>query len=89
VSTPTLAQETKLFPALDGATDARTVTVYSSLDEPLARPMIAAFQAANPDIAVAYEDLQTVDIYDRVVAETDAGGVRPPTSPSRRRWICR
>ncbi len=75
VTTPTLAQGMKLFPALDGAADARTVTVYSSLDEPLARPMIAAFQAANPDIAVAYEDLQTVDIYDRVVAETDAGGV--------------
>ncbi len=36
--------------------------------------MIAAFQAAHPEVAVAYEDLQTVDIYDRVVAETDAGG---------------
>jgi iron(III) transport system substrate-binding protein len=34
--------------------------------------MIAAFQAANPDIAVVYEDMQTVDIYDRVVRETDA-----------------
>lgn len=35
--------------------------------------MIQAFQARNPDIAVSYEDLQTVDIYDRLVAETDAG----------------
>ena len=74
VTSPTLAQGMKVFPALGGAAEARTVTVYSSLDEPLARPMIAAFQAANPDIAVAYEDLQTVDIYDRVVAESDAGG---------------
>jgi iron(III) transport system substrate-binding protein len=71
LTTPALA-EVKLYPAPDG-TAARTVTVYSSLDEPLAQPMIAAFQAANPDIAVAYEDLQTVDIYDRVVRETDAG----------------
>ncbi|MDC9822269.1 ABC transporter substrate-binding protein [Devosia sp. ZB163] len=74
LATPALA-ELKLYPAIDGSGEARKVTVYSSLDEPLARPMIAAFQAANPDIAVAYEDLQTVDIFDRVVAETDAGGV--------------
>lgn len=73
-ATPAFAQGVKIYPALDGAEGARTVTVYSSLDEPLARPIIAAFQATNRDIAVAYEDLQTVDIYDRVVAETDAGG---------------
>lgn len=70
--TPAFA-EVQLYPSLDGNPQARVVTVYSSLDGPLAEPMIAAFQAANPDIAVAYEDLQTVDIYDRVVAETDAG----------------
>lgn len=73
-ATPAFAQGVKIYPALDGAEGPRTVTVYSSLDEPLARPIIAAFQATNRDIAVAYEDLQTVDIYDRVVAETDAGG---------------
>lgn len=73
IATPALAQ-VKDYPALNGDPDARTVTVYSSLDEPLARPMIAAFQAANRDLAVTYEDLQTVDIYDRVVRETDAGG---------------
>ena len=28
---------------------------------------------AQPDVAVAYEDLQTADIYDRIVRETDAG----------------
>jgi len=72
LSTPVLA-ETTLYPAPDGRSDARVLTVYSSLDGPLARPMIQAFQARNPDIAVSYEDLQTVDIYDRLVAETDAG----------------
>ena len=71
-TSPALA-EVRLYPAPSGEAGARTVTVYSSLDGPLAEPMIRAFQAANPDIAVAYEDLQTVDIYDRVVAETDAG----------------
>jgi iron(III) transport system substrate-binding protein len=72
-ATPALAAP-QLYPALDGNAGARVLDVYSSLDEPLARPIIAAFQAQYPEIAVAYEDLQTVDIYDRVVAETDAGG---------------
>ena len=71
-STPALAEPT-LYPALNGAADARVLRVYSSLDGPLAQPMIRAFQARYPGIAVSYEDLQTVDIYDRVIAETDAG----------------
>jgi iron(III) transport system substrate-binding protein len=72
LATPALAQ-VKVYPAVNGDANARTVTVYSSLDEPLVQPMITAFQKANTDIAVGYEDLQTIDIYDRVVAETDAG----------------
>lgn len=72
LSTPVLAEPT-LFPAPDGTSDAPVLTVYSSLDGPLARPMIQAFQSRYPDIAVNYEDLQTVDIYDRVTGETDAG----------------
>lgn len=68
------AAAANLYPAPDGASGARTLRVYSSLDEPLARPMIEAFQARYRDVAVSYEDLQTVDIYERVVAETDAGG---------------
>lgn len=63
-----------LFPALDGETGDRTLTVYSSLDTPLARPMIAGFQKANPDVTVRYDEMLTSDIYDRIVAETDSGG---------------
>ncbi|WP_274626222.1 ABC transporter substrate-binding protein [Arvimicrobium flavum] len=71
---PTFAEaETTLFPARDGNPAARTLTIYSALDTPIARPMVAGFQAANPDIAVSYSDLLTSDIYDRIVAETDAG----------------
>lgn len=62
-----------IFPALSGASDARTLVVYSSLDEPLAKPMILGFQKANPDVAVRYEDMLTGEIYDRIVKETDAG----------------
>jgi iron(III) transport system substrate-binding protein len=66
--------DTKLFQALSGRGDAPMLTVYSSLDEPLAKPMIAGFQTANPDVAVRYEDMLTGEIYDRIVRETDAGG---------------
>jgi iron(III) transport system substrate-binding protein len=68
---PALAQVTE-YPAASGAVDAPRVVVYSSLDAPLAAPMIEAFRLANPDVAVSYEDMQTADIYDRVVRETDA-----------------
>ena len=60
-----------LFPAVSGDQDARTLTVYSSLDVPLAEAMIRGFQHANPAVAVRYEELLTADIYDRIVAETD------------------
>lgn len=63
-----------LYPAPAGPAAAEnTVTVYSSLDEVIAVPLIRAFQAANPAIAVNYAELQTVDIYDRVLEETRAG----------------
>lgn len=64
---------TTVFPALSGRSDAPVLVVYSSLDEPLAQPMIAGFQSANPDVAVRYEDMLTGEIYDRIVRETDAG----------------
>ncbi|MDX0513485.1 extracellular solute-binding protein [Sinorhizobium medicae] len=61
------------FPAPSGDPAASVLTVYSSLDEPLARPMIKGFQRANPDVAVRYDDMLTGEIYDRIVRETDAG----------------
>src|SRR6218665_2066090 len=67
-----MAQST-LYPAPSGDMKARVLTVYSSLDEPLARPMVEGFQKANPDIAVRYHEMLTGEIYDRIVRETDAG----------------
>lgn len=60
------------FSALSGKQAAPELLVYSSLDEPLAKPMIQAFQRANPDIAVRYEDMLTGAIYDRIVKETES-----------------
>lgn len=49
------------------------LVIYSTLDNRLAKPLIAAFQQTNPAIAVRYEDLLAADISARIVAETDAG----------------
>jgi iron(III) transport system substrate-binding protein len=87
LSAPARAEVT-VFPALNGASDARTLVVYSSLDEPLAKPMIVGFQKANPGCRRRYEDMLTGEIYDRIVAETDAGK-GPPISPFPRPWTCR
>lgn len=61
------------FPAPSGVTGPE-LTIYSTLDEGLAAPLIAAFQSQHPDVAVRYEELLTGAIRDRVRAETDAGG---------------
>ncbi len=60
------------YPAPDG-TRVDELVIYSTLDEPLAAPLIAGFQAAHPGVSVRYEDLQSNEIAARVVAETDAG----------------
>ena len=67
------AAEVLTFSARSANGDASVLTVYSSLDQSLARPMIDGFQAANPDVAVRYEEMLTGEIYDRIVKETDAG----------------
>jgi iron(III) transport system substrate-binding protein len=51
----------------------RELVIYSSLDSPLARPLIEAFQKSAPGVAVRYEDLLTGEIAARVIQETDAG----------------
>ena len=69
---PALA-EVELFPPLSGD-EVQRLTVYSSLDNDLAAPLVKAFQAHHPDLTVAYEDLLTGEIHDRIVAESQAGG---------------
>lgn len=67
------AAEVVRFPAPAGAA-LREMVIYSSLDANLAAPLVEAFQARNPGVAVRYEDLLAAEIADRVRAETDAGG---------------
>lgn len=69
-SLPTWAQS--VFPALETSEEGPVVTVYSSLDIAVAAPLIDAFQTDNPRLRLVYHDMQTLDIYERVLRETDA-----------------
>lgn len=64
--------EAVLFPAPSGQA-AGELTIYSSLDDDLARPLVEAFQQRRPDLALRYENLLTGALHDRIVAETEAG----------------
>jgi iron(III) transport system substrate-binding protein len=66
--------EAVYHPPVDPEAEARELVIYSSLDAPLARPLIEAFQTLNPDVAVRYEDLLTGEIAERVMRETASGG---------------
>ena len=62
-----------MFPSIQ-STAPRILTVYSSLDEGVARPLIGEFQKQNSDVEVHYFDLQTLDIYERAINESDDEG---------------
>jgi iron(III) transport system substrate-binding protein len=70
LASPALA-ETTLYPALGAG--GQELVIYSTLDSQHASPLIEAFQAGNPDVAIRYEDMLASDIAARVIAETDAG----------------
>ena len=65
------AQDAITFEAPSQAGATRTLTIYSSLDIDAARPLIKGFQKANRSLTVIYEEMQTLDIYERVLQETD------------------
>ncbi|WP_370641587.1 ABC transporter substrate-binding protein [Cupriavidus sp. MP-37] len=61
-----------------GALREGMVTVYASTDLEVARPLIAAFEARYPGIRVHYQDLNTVELNQRFLAESAALSGRPP-----------
>lgn len=69
-----------IYPAPDAMAGTRTgagagtLSVYSSLDDDLAAPLITAFQARHPGITVHYENLLTTELHQRIMTETEAGG---------------
>ena len=61
-------------PETGTGTGSAALSVYSSLDDDLAAPLIAAFQARHPTITVRYENLLTTELHDRIMTETESGG---------------
>lgn len=51
----------------------RVLTLYSSLDEDVSMPLLAAFQKQKPGVEIHYYDLQSLDIYERTIEQTDSG----------------
>uniref|UniRef100_Q46VN8 Uncharacterized protein n=2 Tax=Cupriavidus TaxID=106589 RepID=Q46VN8_CUPPJ len=58
------------------------VHVYASTDLDVAQPLIRAFEARYPGIRVRYEDLNTIDLHERFLAETAALGKAQPVPDS-------
>lgn len=77
IAVPLLGAAAAANPILLPATSdgpVRELTIYSSLDDDLALPMLQAFQADHPDFSIRYEDLLTGELHERIISETDAGG---------------
>ncbi|ESW68139.1 MULTISPECIES: ABC transporter substrate-binding protein [unclassified Mesorhizobium] len=49
------------------------LSIYSTTDAALVQPLLKDFEAAFPGIAVEYSDLNSTELYNRVIAETASG----------------
>lgn len=65
------AYSVDVFPALDQESNQQKMVIYSSLDVNFVENIIKQFQQSVPNIEIEYHDLQTFDIYDKVVTESD------------------
>ena len=64
------AYSVDVFPALDQNSNQQKMVIYSSLDVNFVQNIIKEFQQTMPNIEIEYHDLQTFDIYDKVVTES-------------------
>jgi iron(III) transport system substrate-binding protein len=62
---------------LDDRDKAGTVVVYSTIDAPVIEPLVAAFEAANQGIEVAYHSLTAAEVSERFLADRRAGRPGP------------
>lgn len=60
----------KLYPAFSASAN-QTLIIYSSLDISAAEPLIMDFQGSNADVGIHYYEMQTIEIYERVIRETE------------------
>ena len=57
---------------IDGAKKEGKVIVYSTTDAKLVTPLIKDFEAAFPGVKVEYTDMNSTEIYNRLVSENAA-----------------
>lgn len=63
------ASGTLHYPARDGeASPADALIVHGALDPPYVRPLLEAFHARHPDIALTYRNLDTLTLYRRFLS---------------------
>ncbi len=72
---PVAAKEHR-FPAKVHQTlgKAEVLTIYSTVDIEIARPLLNAFQEQSQLTEIRYHDIQTIELYDRVIRETQDNG---------------
>ena len=51
------------------------ITVYSTTDSALVQPLLKDFAALHPKIPVEYTDMNSTELYNRVISEAGAGAV--------------
>lgn len=55
------------------------VTVYASTDLEVVQPLIQGFEARYPGVRVRYQDLNTLELHERFLAESAGMGPAPPS----------
>ena len=78
-ATPALAQAPAGYPAdyanlIAAARKEGKVIVYGATDTNAVNPLIKDFEALYPGVRVEYNDMNTTELYNRVVSEKAAGG---------------
>ncbi|HEY6897077.1 MAG TPA: ABC transporter substrate-binding protein, partial [Rhodocyclaceae bacterium] len=59
---------------VDAAKKEGKVVIYSATDTAAATPLIKDFEALYPGVKVEYNDMNTTELYNRVISEKAAGG---------------
>lgn len=76
VAAPPVAARAFSYGPADGTEQTHSVVVYGTTDIEAAAPLIEGFRARYPSIAVVYEELNSLEIYERVLAGQAADGER-------------
>ena len=66
-----LAQNEVIFPGVGEGSE--MLKIYSTLDVTVATPLIEAFQQTRPGLQVDYREMQSLDIYERILEEANQG----------------